>query len=132
MYIYSDDNFNQWNDLKKKIHTKEFRPFFKQREVWWASVGQNVGDEQNGKNHNFERPVLIIQKYYGSLALVLPLTSKVKKGSYYYRKIVNNIDGSIILSQARVIDAKRLLRKIEVIDEESYTDIVKRYKELIN
>lgn len=63
---------------------------------------------------------------------MLPLTSRVKEGNYYYRKVVNNVDGSIILSQARVIDAKRLLRRIEVMDEESFSTIVKRYKELIN
>lgn len=131
MYITANEKFNEWNRLKKKLHQKSFRPYFKVREVWWASIGQNIGDEQNGKNHRFERPVLVVQKFYNNLIFVLPLTSKVKEGSYYFRKVVNNIDGVIILSQGRVIDAKRLIRRIEVLDEESFSLIITRYKKLI-
>ena len=123
--------FNQWNELKKTIQDKDFRPFFKIREIWWASIGQNIGDEQYGKNEYFERPVLIIARFYRNLALVLPISSKVKNGSYYYPLRCEKITGVVILSQSRVIDVKRLLRRVETLNIEEYNEIICKYKKLL-
>lgn len=41
------------------------------------------------------------------------------------------VDGDIILSQGRVIDAKRLIRKIETIEEKVFEDIKENYKKLL-
>ena len=124
--------FDHWNELKKSLHLFKVRPpYFKEREVWWASIGQNLGDEQNGKNEYFERPVLIVKRFYQNIFLGLPLSTKPKKGNYYYSIVGEKIHGIIILSQMKIFDAKRLLRKIEVIDEATFCDIVKRLKDLI-
>jgi len=56
------ENFKNWIDIKFRIHEDNRRPFFNQREIWWASLGQNIGDEENGKGVNFMRPVIIIIK----------------------------------------------------------------------
>ena len=123
--------FDHWNGLKKELHFYKKRPYFKEREVWWASIGHNLGDEENGKHEHYERPVLIVKRYYQNMFLYLPLTTKIKDGNYYYRKVVNNKDGVVILSQGRVIDAKRLIRKIETMDEYSFENVVKQYNDLI-
>jgi mRNA interferase MazF len=123
--------FDYWNELKKELHLHRVRPYFKEREVWWASIGHNIGDEQNGKNEYHERPILIIKRFYKNMVFYLPLTTKIKKGNYYFRKKVNKKDGVVILTQGRVIDAKRLLRKIETMDEDTFQIIVKRYKDLL-
>jgi hypothetical protein len=31
--------------------------YFREKEIWWACLGANIGFEQNGKNENFERPI---------------------------------------------------------------------------
>lgn len=35
--------------------------YFKERQIWWASIGQNIGVEANGKNKKYERPVIILK-----------------------------------------------------------------------
>ena len=56
---------------------------FHEGEIWWCSIGLNVGDEVFGKGPQFTRPVLIFKKFTGSSFLGIPLTSKVKSGSWY-------------------------------------------------
>jgi hypothetical protein len=31
-------------------------------DIWWASIGENVGSEINGKSRLFSRPVIIFKK----------------------------------------------------------------------
>ena len=53
-------SFADWARLKLRIHLYKNLDsvYFRERQIWWASVGQNIGVESNGKNANFERPVL--------------------------------------------------------------------------
>jgi hypothetical protein len=59
-------DFDKWNSVKK-IYSKKERTetevYFKEREIWWCSAGINIGDEQNGKNFFFERPIIILKKF---------------------------------------------------------------------
>lgn len=123
--------FDHWNEFKKDLHKFGHRPYFRVREVWWASIGHNIGDEQNGKNEYHERPILIIKRFYKNMVFYFPLTTRIKRGNYYFRKKINGKDGVIILSQGRVIDSKRLIRRIETIDEESFNNIIHKYKDLL-
>jgi len=106
------EEFTSWIQQKFQIHQKEKNPFFKEREIWWCQFGQNIGDEENGKGDNFMRPVVIIRKYNRNLALVLPTSTKIKDNQYYYKINYKNADYSVLLSQARTIDTKRLKNKI--------------------
>ena len=55
--------FSEWFGLKKKLHERQQTPpLISEREVWWASVGENVGSEVNGKSALFSRPVIIYKK----------------------------------------------------------------------
>ena len=101
-----------WIKLKFSIHSEEKRPFFNEREIWWCSFGQNIGDEENGKADNFMRPVAIIRKYNKNLALVLPTSTKLKDSPYYYKIEYKNTEYSALLSQSKTIDTKRLKNKI--------------------
>ena len=41
--------FLEWSKLKIEIHSsEEINFYFKEREIWWTSIGQNIGSEQNG------------------------------------------------------------------------------------
>jgi hypothetical protein len=58
-------NFDAWNEQKKVADTREIARdfFFHEREVWWCALGANVGMEADGKHDQFERPVLIVNKF---------------------------------------------------------------------
>ncbi len=62
-------DFDCWNDIKKKLDESKKTLFFKERDVWWCSIGLNVGDEENGKNQFFSRPVLVVRKFNNRLFL---------------------------------------------------------------
>jgi mRNA interferase MazF len=109
-------DFDRWNINKKIINEKQFRGFVKEREIWWCSLGVNIGDEEDGKNQLFERPVLVIKKFNQDIVLAVPLTTKTKDNKYYYSFTHNNINFAVILSQLRLISTKRLTRKIRKID----------------
>ena len=53
-------DFNNQNEKKIKIDSKIKYGHPKEREIWWCSVGLNVGTEIYGKGEDFARPVLII------------------------------------------------------------------------
>ncbi len=41
--------FDEWNNVKKKLHySKHNPPLFKERDIWWVSVGTNIGFEEYG------------------------------------------------------------------------------------
>ena len=103
----------EWSQLKIKIELSEQKNiYFYEREVWWASLGCNIGFEQDGKNANFERPVLVIKKFSRDLLWVLPLTTKNKNGPFYHSFEFQEGVSTVILSQLRSISSKRLKRKM--------------------
>ena len=52
--VVMDKDFNEWNELKKKINSRN--PIYvSERDIWFCSVGLNVGSEQSGKHKLFER-----------------------------------------------------------------------------
>jgi len=126
------NKFIEWARLKFHIHTKsEISFYFREREIWWASLGANIGYEEEGKNDNFERPVLVLKKFNRFILWAVPLTSKVKTGKYYYQFEYKGNRFSAILSQLRVISSKRLSRKIRTLSESDFNRIRALIKELI-
>lgn len=120
-------NFDEWNDVKKSIDNKGINRdlFYYAREVWWCSLGQNVGAEADGKNEFFERPVLIIKKFNSEMVLVLPMTSKEKVGKYFLKVSHDKGQSFVNLSQLKVISTKRLQRKIGMINEDDFNLVIK-------
>jgi mRNA interferase MazF len=123
-----EKDFDKWNSQKKEINKKEilYDFFFYPREVWWCTLGVNVGIESDGKNENFERPVLIIKKFNGQMCWAVPLTSKEKYGEHYLKVNHENGVSWVCLSQVRVVSTKRLLRKIGMISETEFDEVLKK------
>jgi mRNA interferase MazF len=67
--------FNERNDLKKKIHERQRTYWIKQREIRYVNLGHNIGFEEDGKGNDFKRPVLVLKKI-GNIFAVLPMTTK--------------------------------------------------------
>ncbi len=118
-------DYLEWHKKKEKIDCKNKHIFFHEREVWWCSLGVNVGYEQDGRGDNFSRPVVILKKFNLDICLVVPLTTSKKTGKYYFS--IGDVEGknaSAVLSQIRLIDQKRFFKKVEMIDEEIFDCLI--------
>ncbi|MES2023693.1 MAG: type II toxin-antitoxin system PemK/MazF family toxin [Patescibacteria group bacterium] len=125
-------DFDKWNKEKRSLDTKENFPYANEREIWWCSLGVNVGSEIDGKNDNFERPIVVLKVYNKDMLLVLPLSTKYKNNPFYFKISISDGKHSYaILSQMRIISSKRLIRKIERLPENSFGEIIKAYKDSI-
>ena len=124
-----EKNFDGWNTEKKKIHETEFNGFVHEREIWWCSLGFNVGDEEDGKNDKFERPVLVLKKFNRKIVLTVPLTTKVKENPYYFPFIHEDVKFAVIFSQLRLLSTNRLTRRIRKIDSVLFKQIKKKITE---
>lgn len=115
--------YDQWNAVKKGLELEDKVAFFKQGQLWWLSVGYNIGTEVYGKGSRFTRPVLVLKKISGRQFLGVPLTSKTKEVSSWYCTFLHNgKEMTAMLYQARVFDKKRFLKLIGQIDD---TDLLK-------
>jgi mRNA interferase MazF len=102
---------------------------FKEGELWWCSIGMNIGREIYGKGPLFLRPVLIFKKLSTDLFLGIPLTSKPKEGSWYVPLIYNEKQGRAILNQVRTFDRKRLVKRIGTLNREHFRKIAEAFGE---
>jgi len=137
-------DYTEWHSKKTKIeHGNNERLFFHEREVWWCSIGSNVGFEQDGKGEDFARPVLIFKKFNKEIFWALPLSTKIKtneKTAKFYSPatlfiepgIADNIERLALISQLRLTDGKRLISKIGFVDEVNYIEIQKAVINLCN
>lgn len=109
-----DNDFDRWNKRKKKIEQLSDSPsmFIKEGEVWMASLGKNIGHEQNGEDLGFTRPILIIKKFNRHMFWAIPLSTKQKSFDFYFNFQFNGRPASAILAQLRLMSVKRLRRKI--------------------
>ncbi len=59
-----EKNFDSWNTKKKEIDTSvsNEKIYFREGDIWWCTIGINVGAESNGKGFEFRRPVLVYKK----------------------------------------------------------------------
>ncbi len=126
-----EKDFWAWHILKSGINKSSFRPLFHEREIWWCSLGLNVGSEEDGKNYLFERPVVILRKFNREVFWGLPMTSRIRNDKYNFPCMHNGGESSVILSQIRLWDAKRLMRKIGMLPTKAFLDVNERFEKLL-
>ncbi len=129
-------DFENWNKKQQQLDSRTAIPTFKEREIWWCSVGINIGYEICGKGENFTRPVLIIRKFSKDSFWGVPLTSQYKNNPYYYP--INFTDernddkkSYSVISQLTFYDVKRLGTKISTLTDEQFSSIKTAIKDLI-
>lgn len=123
--VYKKD-FGGWIEKKKAI--EENHPvLFQEREVWWCSLGVNVGSEEDGKNEHFERPILILKKYSNNSFFAAPLSSKVKEGTYYARITFGNVAATVLLTQCRSMSPKRLDRRVVTLTKSVFKRVWEKF-----
>jgi len=131
LFIIMNKDFKNWHHRKEHIHKNSPQVFFHEREIWWCSLGLNIGFEQDGNGPEFQRPVIILRKFNNDVCWVLPITTKPKTGKYYFPiDLGDKIERRVILSQLRLIDGKRFLDKIATLPEDQFSKLDKAVKAL--
>ncbi len=127
-------NFDEWNEVKKLTDNKNIIPQLRQREIYWANLGENIGFEQNGKGQHFMRPLLVFKKFSNNMFFGIPLSSQKKQdGSWFFEFSFKNSESSTaLIVQGKMYDVKRLDRKIGKMSIEDYDKLKLKFKELFN
>ena len=128
--LSKNDLFDRWIEYKKIIHRTGRKWEYREREVWWCAIGENVGSEINGKGRNFLRPVLIVRKY-GTLFFGVPLSSRMHDGIWYEHFRFKDKMQCALLSQAGSMCAFRLHDKIGKLSFLDYLRICDSLSKLI-
>lgn len=115
--------FIHWIYHKIYIDTKNRSALIKQGEVYWCTLGENIGDEENGKGEDFRRPVLVFKKFNNSIFWGIPMSSRIKENKFYIKVLLKEVQRSVILSQLRVLDVKRLDERIGYISQDDFVNI---------
>ena len=125
-------NFKKWHDKKEKVDEIEKRPFFHEREIWFCHLGVNVGFEQDGLGKDFQRPIVVIRKFNNEVCWILPLSKTNKRGQYYFAFPFDaKITSVAIVSQIRLLDVRRLSRKIGEMGENDFKQLINKIKALL-
>lgn len=122
-------DFQKWHSKKAQIDNIEKRPFFHEREIWWCAVGANIGFEQDGGGRDFLRPIIVFKKFNNEIFWAIPLTHTQKKVKYYFQfNIKKGMSSTAVLSQVRLIDARRLSHKLGDISDIDFEKLKKKFK----
>jgi UDP-N-acetylbacillosamine transaminase len=121
-YLYMED-FDGWNKLKKELHEKETKILFKEGEIWWVSLGQNIGEESYGKGEKFRRPVIIFRKLTGSSCIAIPLTSKERLGTWYFTFEVEGVKKYAMMHQMKMLSSKRFESRMTTMPEKEVEEL---------
>jgi mRNA interferase MazF len=128
------NDFDSWNEIKKKIEAEENEPnrFPKEGEVWMSSIGRNIGFEQNGSGDNFSRPVLVVKKFNNHMFWCVPLSTKQKSFDFYFNFTdPSNQKVSVILAQIRLVSVKRLKRKLYEFENKTLGEVKTKLKSFL-
>ncbi|MBI5138738.1 MAG: type II toxin-antitoxin system PemK/MazF family toxin [Candidatus Vogelbacteria bacterium] len=120
--------FVAWIKVKIKAHLSERTQFFREGEIWWVHLGYNVGCESNGKNNNFERPILVIKKFNRDSFWGIPMSTQIKAGAYYYTFSLQERRYCLNLSQLRLLSSRRMLRNIDVLTSADMISVRQRIR----
>ena len=123
---YSKD-FTTWFSLKPKLHTRTSQPPVNVRDIWWCSIGTNVGEEMDGKSAKASRPVLVYRKLTRSSFIGLPLTSKPKEGTWYVPVTIHGTISRVIMSQIRIFDTRRMTTRLAQLDQNDFNEVKRRH-----
>lgn len=124
-------NFDEWNKIKKETDGMLKKLLFREKEIWFIKMGENIGFEQNGKGMDFLRPILVYKKFNKSIFIGLPLTRTKKDSEFYCNFIHGGKNSTAILSQIRLFDSKRLVYRHGKISRFDFDKIKEKLIELL-
>jgi mRNA interferase MazF len=123
-------DFDKWNKEKKQTNSRKGR-FYHEREIWWCSLGVNVGYEQDAHGLLFQRPVLVVKGLSVNTCIVIPLTTS---GEAHLMRIslgkIGKKEAFAVISQLRVVDTRRFTERLHIVDKELFKNIQKTIRKL--
>ncbi|WFU32429.1 type II toxin-antitoxin system PemK/MazF family toxin [Bradyrhizobium brasilense] len=123
--------FFEWLGLKERLHkAKHAPPLVSERDIWWASMGENVGSEINGKSDLFSRPVIVLKKLAHGFYFVIPTTTQLREGTWYVAFQQHGKDVAACLHQARAIDFRRLSSRLGRVDSDDFERVKDGFRKL--
>ncbi len=126
-----EKDFDTWNDLKKTLEKRKKPVLFKEREIWWTSIGVNIANESCGKWATFRRPVLILKKLSSNSCICIPLSSQTKTGTWYSSYDIHGVVYTALLYQIRMMSTSRFQRRFAVLDDSDFQKIKKDLQQLL-
>ncbi len=94
-------------------------------------LGENVGYEQSGKGDIFLRPILVFKRFSKHTVLAIPLSTTSKRGKVYFEfSFIEDKLSVAILSQARLVDTRRLYKKLGRMKTKDYIGLRERFEKL--
>jgi mRNA interferase MazF len=124
--------YDDWNKVKKQIDSKEILITYKERDIFWANIGENIGFEQNGKGSDFMRPILVFRKFTNKMFLGVPLSTQLRDGSFFFQfQFLEDKKSTALLVQTKMFDVKRLERRIGMINKDDFKNMEVKMKKLM-
>lgn len=130
-------DYKIWTPMKCSLDKIAKRLFFHEREVWYCHLGENIGFEQDGRGELFLRPVVIIRKFNNDIFWGIPLSRTYKDLPFYFRFRIqtdeskSDDESAALLTQIRLVDAKRLRRLVGYISAEDLVLLKKKLMALL-
>ncbi len=124
--------YDAWNEVKKVTNLNEKNIYFKERDIFWIKLGENIGYEQNGKGDKFQRPVIVVKKYTSDMFLGVPLSTTLREGTFFFQfSFIENEISTALLVQNRLFSSKRFIKKIGKIKEDDFEKLKIKLRDLI-
>jgi mRNA interferase MazF len=121
-----------WNAVQARMQISVQSQFPVRKQIWWASIGQNIGVEVNGKNNRFERPVLVLYAFNSHSLLVAPLTSTTDKHRFLIKFEHCGKIESVNISQLRTLSGKRFIKKISIMPANDFERVLTAIQEFLS
>lgn len=120
--------FERWAEVARMLDAGEKSFNFHNGEIYWCSVGVNIGAEECGKGFMYCRPVLIFHKINNRLFRGILFTTTPQENDKYTEIV--KIDGEIsyaLITQINTYSVKRLGSKMCDLPEEIYRNIIRKF-----
>ena len=128
--VLNKNIYDRWNSLKQKLEKRK-QLQFNERDVFFISMGQNIGFEQYGKGEEFLRPVVVVKKFNKHLFLGIPLSSKIKNGFFFHTIHFKERENSALLLQSKTFDSKRIKYKLATLSQNEFKKLVEKFCEVV-
>lgn len=109
--MYYKKDFDAWNNVKKRLEQEKRKVYIRAGEIRWVAFGVNLGSEIDGKGVSFTRPALILHVIGSHLALVIPMSTKIKNIAGYISFEWKGSMAALCIHQIRIVSQKRVLAR---------------------
>lgn len=104
-------DFDGWHVVEKRIEVEERKVYIRSGEIRWVAFGVNIGSEIDGKGVSYTRPALVLHVIGSHLALVIPMSTKIKNVAGYISFEWKGKITALCIHQMRIISQKRVLSR---------------------